>query len=246
MRYALSAADALLLAVGATLAFVLLVRLGGRIVAFITPVSEQPSSRQLASRHILGSALGQALSVTLVAALLLRAGLSLGDIGLTRAASIQVWGAALLLALLVAALMIAGPLRASATLREWSAYRVSGGLLAGVAAGFGEETVFRGFVMSALAWGGLGSSVQVVASAALFGLAHMGWGSLGRRAAVRAALGAALPTAVIGALYGLLYIWGGRSLVPLIVSHGLTDVIIEPALLEAMISRSAASGRPGS
>jgi membrane protease YdiL (CAAX protease family) len=235
----LSLASALGLALGATLAFVLLLRLGARIVALITPVVEQPSARVQASRRLLGSALGQAMAVTLVAALLLRAGLSLGDLGLTRRATPEVWGAALVLALLVAGLMIAGPLRSSRTLREWSAYRVSGGLLAGVAAGFGEEIVFRGFVISALAWGGLGSAVQIVGSAALFGLAHVGWGALGRRVSWRAALGAALPTAIVGALYALLYVWGGRSLAPLVVSHALTDCVIEPALLETMIARSS-------
>ena len=127
MRFPLlSLASALGLAVGATLAFVLLLRLGGRIVALITPVVERPSPRVQASRRLLGSALGQAMAVTLVAALLLRAGLSLGDLGLTRRATPEVWGAALVLALLVAGLMVAGPLRSSRTLREWSAYRVSG------------------------------------------------------------------------------------------------------------------------
>ena len=234
----LSLANATGLAVGATLAYVLLVRVGMRIVALITPVVEQPSPRVRASRSLLGSALGQAMAVTLIAALLLRAGLSLGDLGLTRPATPQVWGAALALALLAAGLIAAGPLRGHATLREWSAYRVSGGLLAGVAAGFGEETVFRGFVISVLAWGGVGASVQVAGSAVLFGLAHAGWGALGRRVSVRMALGAALPTMILGALYALLYVWGGRSLAPVIVSHALTDCLIEPALLEAMIARS--------
>jgi membrane protease YdiL (CAAX protease family) len=160
-------------------------------------------------------------------------------LGLTRRATPEVWGAALVLALLVAGLMVAGPLRSSRTLREWSAYRVSGGLLAGVAAGFGEEIVFRGFVISALAWGGLESAVQIVGSAVLFGLAHVGWGALGRRVSLRAALAAALPTAIVGALYAALYVWGGRSLAPLIVSHALTDCLIEPALLETMIARSS-------
>jgi membrane protease YdiL (CAAX protease family) len=192
-----------------------------------------------ASRRLLGAALGQAMAVTLVAALLLRAGLSLGDLGLTRPATGAVWGAALVLALLLAGLLVAGPLRSSATLREWSTYRVSGGLLAGVAAGFGEETVFRGFVLSALAWGGLGTVAQVLGSGVLFGLAHGGWGSLGGRPSLRAVLGAALPTAIVGVLYALLYVWGGRSLAPLIVSHALTDCIIEPALLETMIARAA-------
>jgi membrane protease YdiL (CAAX protease family) len=239
MRFPLlSVTNAVGLALGATLAFVLLVRLGGRIAALITPVVEQPSPRTQASRGLLGSALGQAMAVTLVAALLLRAGLSLGDLGLTRRATPEVWAAALVLGLLVAGLMIAGPLRGSATVREWSAYRVSGGLLAGVAAGFGEETVFRGFVLSSLAWGGMGIAMQVLGSAVLFGLAHVGWGTLGRRGSLRIALASAVPTAIVGALYALLYVWGGRSLTPLIVSHALTDCIIEPALLETIIARS--------
>lgn len=238
----ITSVNAVGLALGATLAFLLLARLGIRITGLITPAAEQPSARAQASRRVLGWAIGQALSVTLVATLLLRAGLSLGDIGLTRPAPREVWGAALVLALLVSALLIAGPLRGSATLREWGAYRVSGGLLAGLASGFGEEIVFRGFVMTALAWGGYGSAAQVLGSGVLFGVAYLRWGALGPRMAWRAGLGAAALAAAVGALYGLLYAWGGRSLLPLIACHTVTDAMVQPALLEAMIARQRGSG----
>jgi membrane protease YdiL (CAAX protease family) len=122
-------------------------------------------------------------------------------------------------------------------LTEWSSYRVSGGLLAGMAAGFGEEVVFRGFIMSALAWGGFSPAEQVVGSALLFGLAHAGWGLLGARASARAALDAGCATAALGAVYSLLYLWSGRSLMPVIAAHAITDLIIQPALLETMIAR---------
>ncbi len=236
----LSRLNALAIALGATVAFGLLVRLGVRLAIALTPAPALPSPRALASRRLLGSAIGQGLSVALVAALLLRAGLSLGDLGFARTASPAAWGAAVLLAALVSALMIAGPLRGNATLTEWSPYRVSGGLLAGMAAGFGEEVVFRGFIMTALAWGGFGHLGQVTGSALLFGLAYAGWGLLGRRASAPAALRAMCSTALVGVLYSLLYLWSGRSLMPVIAAHAITDLIIEPALLETMIARHEA------
>jgi membrane protease YdiL (CAAX protease family) len=224
----LTSVSALGLSLGATAALVLLVRVGIRLTGLITPVAERPSTRALASRAILGAAIGQALCVTLVAAVLLRAGLSLGDLGLTRSAPRPVWGAAILLAILTAALLVAGPLRRSATLRESSAYRVSGGLVAGLAGGLGEELVFRGFVMTVLAWGGYSTAAQIVASSVLFALARAAW---------RGGVGAVAPTALVGAMYGSLYVWGGRSLLPVIGAHALISVLVEPALLETTIAR---------
>ena len=48
-------------------------------------------------------------------------------------------------------------------------------------------------------------------------------------------LGSAGATMVAGALYGALYLVSGRSLMPAIVSHALTDFVIEPWLILAAL-----------
>ncbi len=233
----LSGLNAVVLALGATAAYVLLVRIGDRVTAWLTPAVEQPSTRGQASRHLLGSAIGQALSVTLIATLLLRAGLSLRDLGLVRPVTGQAWGAALALGLVGAGALMAGPLRRSATGREWSAYRASGALLAAVGAGFGEEIVFRGFVISVLAWGGWGLTQQIAASALLFGLARLGWGAGAWPGSFKAAAATAGTATAFGGLYALLYVEAGRSLLPVILAHGLTEAAVQPALFEVILAR---------
>jgi membrane protease YdiL (CAAX protease family) len=173
--------------------------------------------------------------VILIATLLLRAGLSLRDLGFTRPAAWQVWSAALVLGVLGAGALMLGPLRRSATLREWSAYRVSGALLAAVGAGFGEEIVFRGFLISALAWGGFGRAGQLAASALLFGLARSSGSAGAERRSVRGVAGTAAGAAAFGALYALLYVESGRSLLPVILAHGLTEAAVQPALFEVIL-----------
>jgi membrane protease YdiL (CAAX protease family) len=233
----LTGLNALVLALGATAAYVLLVRIGDRVTAWLTPVVEQPSARGRASRHLLGSALGQALTVILIATLLLRAGLSLRDLGLARPATWQAWGAALALGLLGAGALIAGPLRRSATLREWSAYRASGALLAAVGAGFGEEIVFRGFVISALAWGDWGAALQIAGSALLFGLARAGWGAGAGTGSFQVKAVTAATATGFGLLYAVLYVEAGRSLLPVILAHGLAEAAVQPALFEVVLTR---------
>jgi membrane protease YdiL (CAAX protease family) len=89
-------------------------------------------------------------------------------------------------------------------------------LLVCASAAFGEELVFRGFLLTRLEillGGGLSATATAVAGQALlFGVAH--W-YLGLRGVSTAAL--------IGLAYGVVYVCNGRNLAPLIVAHGLTD-----------------------
>ncbi|MGE0595027.1 MAG: CPBP family intramembrane glutamic endopeptidase [Hyphomonadaceae bacterium] len=85
-----------------------------------------------------------------------------------------------------------------------------------VGAGFGEEFVFRGFLMRSLA-GGLGDGrvawiAAAVVQAVLFGFAHGAQGLTGMLFTGGAALVAAL-----------LFFAAGRNLWPLILGHGLYD-----------------------
>lgn len=93
-------------------------------------------------------------------------------------------------------------------------------------AAFGEEVLFRGFLLGrlrALLGGGLG--VGVVAAfvqALLFGLAHAYQGPTG-----------ILVTGLIGLVFGLLYL-RMRSLWPLVIAHGLIDTVGLLALYAGM------------
>jgi membrane protease YdiL (CAAX protease family) len=89
-------------------------------------------------------------------------------------------------------------------------------LLVWASAAFGEELVFRGFLLTRLeillGSGLIATATAVTGQALLFGVAH--W-YLGLRGVSTAAL--------IGLTYGVVYVCNGRNLMPLIVAHGLTD-----------------------
>jgi hypothetical protein len=89
-------------------------------------------------------------------------------------------------------------------------------LLVWASAAFGEELVFRGFLLTRLeillGSGLTATATAVTGQALLFGVAH--W-YLGLRGVSTAAL--------IGLAYGVVYVCNARNLAPLIVAHGLTD-----------------------
>ena len=90
-------------------------------------------------------------------------------------------------------------------------------------AAFGEEMVFRGYlirrVIDLTGDTGIGRVVAVAASSALFGLAHRYQGSAG-----------VVATGIIGAFLGALYLFGRKNLWPVIVCHGIVDAVILSAL----------------
>ena len=85
-----------------------------------------------------------------------------------------------------------------------------------VQAAFGEELVFRGFLLTRLELllgGGVGAALTaVVSQALLFGVGH--W-YLGARGVTTAG--------IIGVILGVAYLCDGRNLVPLIGAHGPAD-----------------------
>jgi hypothetical protein len=81
-----------------------------------------------------------------------------------------------------------------------------------------------------------GGGAVVLASAAVFGLAHGIWGIFAGQ--WRVAAGATIATAVLGALLGTVYILGGRQLAPCIWAHMAINFAIEPWLMVAAISAS--------
>lgn len=159
-------------------------------------------------------------------------GQRLSDIGWGRPARILGWVLAVLFAALYGGGTAFNMARLGApVLTDWSVFRIAIALGIGVSAGICEETVFRGFVMGQARDGGAHWSAQVLLSALLFGLAHMGWGSLSGHVDVNQMVGAMSATAVLGLMMAAVYLAAGRSLSPAIFAHGAIDVVIEPWLL---------------
>jgi membrane protease YdiL (CAAX protease family) len=109
--------------------------------------------------------------------------------------------------------------------RSW--LRIPAILLA-IVAGIFEELYFRRVLMNALQAAGYNDLMQIVASAVTFGVAHAFWGI---RAGWRVALGVSLATGSLGLALAILYVLGGRAIVPCIEAHILIDLILEPALM---------------
>lgn len=86
--------------------------------------------------------------------------------------------------------------------------------LVSVAAGLGEEMLFRGWLQPAVAelWGESGNWIGLVVASVLFGVVH--W--VNRAYAVLAGL--------VGLYLGLLFLWTDNLLAP-VVTHGLYDFV---------------------
>ncbi len=158
------------------------------------------------------------------------AGMSWRDVGLRAPGSawrVIAWVAALYVAAGLVKVLIIDPL---AKVAGWPPLNLSRfaklpgnfALLAGalllvwIQAAFGEELVFRGFLLTRLEllFGDASAAtlLAVLGQALLFGGAH--W-YLGARGITTAAL--------IGLVLGATYLFDGRNLVPLIIAHGLID-----------------------
>ena len=85
-------------------------------------------------------------------------------------------------------------------------------------AGFGEELIFRGFLLGGLArWLGLSRSAWIAAvliSSLLFGLMH-----------VKTGVGGVLTTGLHGAVLAGLYLLSRRSIWAVYIAHGLSNTV---------------------
>jgi hypothetical protein len=153
----------------------------------------------------------------------------------TSFAAIGVWrfGAwpAWVLALSLAALSIASNLRlfprmgipiSSAFFPH--GFHLFAALILGITAGFCEEVLFRGFLMTQFAEAGYRKTMQVLMPGVAFGVAHAGYLNQG----FLVWLGIAVPTAFLGMMWGIAYLLGRRSLVPTMVAHFLNDATALP------------------
>jgi len=102
-----------------------------------------------------------------------------------------------------------------------------------IAAGFCEEVIFRKLLMDFCDYLEWPQVSQVLVSALAYGAVHAMWGLLRRNIAV--AWGAMAATGSLGFLLALVYLLGGRTLAPCIVSHMLINVFTEPGLVLAAV-----------
>lgn len=226
---------AVLAAVATVLGYMLIVAGIGVWLGLLARDRATADGRSAVVLKITASAIGQFLGLLVLAVVLRRRGLTFHDLGLWRSARPWSWVAAGALTALFVFVLAQGPLKGRIAWSDASLFRLYTAVLAGVAAGLGEEILFRGYVMTELARGGVGIAGQLAGSAVLFGLAHVGWSTFSHGA--RAALAPIINTGVAGFLYGAVYLLGGRSLLPVVAAHAFTDMLIEPWLLLAMVSR---------
>jgi membrane protease YdiL (CAAX protease family) len=185
----------------------------------------------VALRALTSLLLDWAMFAAIVIILRLR-GQRLRDIGWARRSPLMGWLTAAVVAVLYAGFTVMGPaLRHAPLLSDWSLFRVGTALAIGVSAGICEEAVFRGFVMTQAREAGSATWLQVLLSAILFGLAHVGWGGLTGHFQLGPMIGAVMATVVLGALLALVYHASRRSLMPVVAAHGAIDMVIEPWLL---------------
>lgn len=167
---------------------------------------------------------------------------SLSDLGWWKPAPLRGWIAAAVFTALWVLLILGGALRGRAPVFEPSWFNLYLSLLTAFAAGVVEEAVFRGFVMDELDRGGVGRTLQVLAAGVLFGLAHLSWGSLGGGFDPATAAGPVVSTAIMGLVYGGIYLASDRSLMPVVASHFVVNLLVEPWLLLAGITGTLGGG----
>lgn len=92
-------------------------------------------------------------------------------------------------------------------------------LATGLTAGFCEEVLFRGVLMTHFANAGYGRATQVIVPGISFGLSHVGYTVHG----FLAGIGIMIPTAILGMMWGVAYLLGHRALIPCMVAHFLND-----------------------
>lgn len=118
-----------------------------------------------------------------------------------------------------------------------SGFHLAAAIALGITAGFCEEVLFRGFLMTEFAGAGYGKVAQVILPGVAFGFAHLGYAVHG----IIAAAGIMVPTALLGMMWGIAYLLGRRALVPCFIAHFLNDSTALPWILFFLVSRSPAN-----
>ncbi len=107
-------------------------------------------------------------------------------------------------------------------------------LFTAVMAGTFEEVVFRGIIITALQNAGRSKPIQIAVSGLAFGAVHAIWG-VNTDHFLTSIIQPVLWTSAYGMIFAAIYVYGKRSLGPVILGHILTDAIIEPGLFLAAV-----------
>jgi len=193
-----------------------------RLVAAVVPAAQHGT---LAQRYILSLAGGVIAEWVFVAAafLLLKSrDQSFRDLGAWRWGNWAGWS----FALLFAGLTIASNLRFLPRMGIPISYAFAprgfhlvAALATGITAGFCEELLFRGLLMTGFDRAGYGKILQVILPGIAFGFSHLGYAVHG----FVAGFGIMAPTAILGMMWGIAYLLGRRALLPCMVAHFLND-----------------------
>jgi len=206
-----------------------------RLISIYIPATVHGSPEQRFLLWILGGVIVEWSFVIMLWFLLRARRSSFRDLGVWRSGTWPAW----ILALLIAALSIASNLRFLPRMHIPIYYaflphgfHLVAALLMGITAGFCEEVLFRGFLMTEFAKARYGKGMQIFIPGLAFGLSHAGYLSQG----FLPWLGIAVPVACIGMIWGTAYLLGRRSLVPAIVAHFLNDATALPWIMFFMIT----------
>lgn len=141
------------------------------------------------------------------------------------------WIFALITAAIQIAILASFFIRDLSIVWELSLFNLYMSLATAVGGGVGEELLFRGYIVTRLKAGGFSSATQVLVSGALFGLVHASWSATQNGAGLVQVLSPVLGTFALGALLARAFQLSGYRLLPVVVAHGLINLVIEPALI---------------
>ncbi len=208
-----------------------------KLISLSIPAAVHGSVEQRFLLWILGGVIVEWVFVVVVWFVLRTRGSSFKDIGVWRLGTWPAW----VMALLFAALSIGSNLRFLPRMHIPISYafmppgfHLAAALLLGITAGFCEEVLFRAFLMTEFANAGYGKVMQVLMPGVAFGLAHAGYLNQG----LLPWLGIMLPTAFLGMMWGIAYLLGGRTLLPVFVAHFLNDATALPWIAFFMVTGS--------
>lgn len=208
-----------------------------KLISLSVPAAAHGSAAQRFLLWTLGGVIVEWVFVAVVWFALRERGSTFKDIGVWRFGTWPAW----VLALLIAGLSISSNLRFLPRMHIPISYafmppgfHLVASLLLGITAGFCEEVLFRAFLMSEFAKAGYGKVIQVLMPGMAFGLAHAGYLNQG----LLPWLGIMLPTAFLGMVWGIAYLLGRRSLVPVVFAHFLNDATALPWIAFFMVTGS--------
>ena len=218
-----------------TLLLLLAIIGGGSYGAFVvaSPLGWLARPETRLATFLIGAIVGELAALGFLTWWLRRRGGSLRALGLGRATNWRGMALGLLVALLYSGLTAAlNPAAGPNLLRLIPLKGLA--VVAALVAGLVEETIFRGYLMTSLDEMGQRRVTQALVSGVAFAVAHF-YGFVSP-AALLATFGA---TFVLGTALAITYLVGKRSLTPVIISHTLVDLVIEPWLLLGFFTSAA-------